>query len=106
MPEVRRPAVTVDRWWPEIAAFITDGHSNAKSQGVNRVIKLVAHAAHGFRNPANQRLRTRCVTTRRARGRRIPVQRRTRGIPRPIHEMISRWISLLPPPKVKITADR
>lgn len=25
-------------------------------------------AAHGFRNPANQRLRTRCVTTRRARG--------------------------------------
>lgn len=33
-------------------------------------------------------------------------QRRTRGIPRPIHEMISRWISLLPPPKVKMTADR
>lgn len=32
--------------------------------------------------------------------------RRTRGIPRPIHEMISRWISLLPPPKVKITAER
>ncbi|GAA0299099.1 hypothetical protein GCM10009540_17900 [Streptomyces turgidiscabies] len=33
-------------------------------------------------------------------------QRRTLGIPSPIHEMISRWISLLPPPKVKITADR
>ncbi|GFH34531.1 hypothetical protein SCWH03_07450 [Streptomyces pacificus] len=33
-------------------------------------------------------------------------QRLTRGIPRPIQEMISRWISLLPPPKVKITADR
>lgn len=32
--------------------------------------------------------------------------RRTRGIPNPIQEMISRWISLLPPPKVKITADR
>lgn len=32
--------------------------------------------------------------------------RRTRGIPNPIHAMISRWISLLPPPKVKITADR
>lgn len=31
---------------------------------------------------------------------------RTRGIPSPIHEMISRWISLLPPPKVKITAER
>lgn len=34
------------------------------------------------------------------------VHRRTRGIPSPIHEMISRWISLLPPPKVKITAER
>lgn len=44
-----------------------DGVS-AKSEGINRVIRLVARAAHGFRNPANQRLRTRCVTTRRARG--------------------------------------
>ncbi|WP_406511687.1 ABC transporter substrate-binding protein [Streptomyces sp. NBC_00161] len=33
-------------------------------------------------------------------------QRRTRGMPRPIQEMISRWISLFPPPKVKITALR
>ncbi|TLQ47614.1 hypothetical protein [Streptomyces marianii] len=33
-------------------------------------------------------------------------QRLTRGIPSPIQEMISRWISLLPPPKVKITAER
>ncbi|MEW2498746.1 hypothetical protein AB0942_35315, partial [Streptomyces nodosus] len=37
-------------------------HSNAKSEGINRVIKLVA------RNAENQRLRTRCVTTRRTRG--------------------------------------
>ena len=33
-------------------------------------------------------------------------QRRTLGMPSPIHEMISRWISLLPPPKVKMTAER
>ncbi|GGP46582.1 hypothetical protein GCM10010214_19630 [Streptomyces abikoensis] len=33
-------------------------------------------------------------------------QRRTLGIPSPIQEMISRWISLLPPPKVKMTALR
>ncbi|MEV2215490.1 transposase [Streptomyces sp. NPDC050997] len=44
------------------------GHSNAKSEGINRVIKLVARHAFGFRNADNQRLRTRCVTTRRARG--------------------------------------
>jgi hypothetical protein len=43
------------------------GHHNAKSEGINRVIKLVARAAFGFRNAENQRLRTRCVTTRRAR---------------------------------------
>ncbi|MFE7273170.1 hypothetical protein [Streptomyces sp. NPDC057623] len=33
------------------------------------MIKLVARAAFGFRNADSQRLRTRCVTTRRARGR-------------------------------------
>jgi transposase len=68
IPEVRTLAVTVDRWWTEIAAFIDTGHSNAKSEGINRVIKLVARNAFGFRNADNQRLRTRCVTTRRARG--------------------------------------
>jgi transposase len=66
--EVRTLAATVDRWWTEIAAFIDTGHSNAKSEGINRVIKLVARNAFGFRNADNQRLRTRCVTTRRARG--------------------------------------
>ncbi|MEV0776244.1 transposase [Streptomyces sp. NPDC050428] len=64
IPEVRTLAATVDRWWNEIAAFIDTGHSNAKSEGINRVIKLVARAAFGFRNATNQRIRTRCVTTR------------------------------------------
>ncbi|MBC2906650.1 transposase [Streptomyces cupreus] len=68
MPEVRQLATAVDRWWPEIGAFIDTGHSNAKSEGVNRVIKLVAGIAFGFRNADNQRLRMRCDITRRARG--------------------------------------
>ncbi|MFI1368840.1 transposase [Streptomyces griseochromogenes] len=68
IPEVRQLATTIDRWWPEIAEFLDTGHSNAKSEGINRVIKLVARAAFGFRNAVNQRLRARCVTTRRARG--------------------------------------
>ncbi|MFF1683075.1 transposase [Streptomyces sp. NPDC058256] len=38
IPEVRTLAATVDRWWPEIAAFIETGYSNAKSEGINRVI--------------------------------------------------------------------
>jgi transposase len=54
IPEVRQLAITVDRWWREIEAFIRTGHSNAKSEGINRMIKLTARAAHGFRNPANQ----------------------------------------------------
>ena len=33
IPEVRTLAATVDRWWPEIDAFIDTGHSNAKSEG-------------------------------------------------------------------------
>jgi hypothetical protein len=46
---VRTLATTVDRWWNEIAAFIDTGHSNVKSEGINRVITLVARAAFGFR---------------------------------------------------------
>ncbi|WP_394813974.1 transposase [Streptomyces litchfieldiae] len=46
----------MDRWWPEIAAFIATGHSNARSEGINRMIKLVARAAHGFRWSALARL--------------------------------------------------
>ena len=65
---MRTLATTVDRWWNETTAFIDTGHTNAKSEGINRVIKLVARAAFGFRNTTNQRLRTRCVTTRPARG--------------------------------------
>ncbi len=65
---MRQLAATVDRWWPEIEAFIGTGHSNAKSEGINRVIKLVAQAAFGFRDADNQRLRARCMTTRRAHG--------------------------------------
>ncbi|WP_408995818.1 transposase [Streptomyces europaeiscabiei] len=56
-----------------MSAFIATGRSNATSEGVNRMIKLRARNTHGFRNPANQRLRTRCVTTRRARGRLAPL---------------------------------
>jgi hypothetical protein len=29
---VRQLAITVDRWWPEIEAFLHTGHSNAKTK--------------------------------------------------------------------------
>jgi transposase len=66
--ELERLATAVQVWWPEILAFIHSGVTNAGSEGTNRVIKTIARDAYGFRNPANQRLRTRAGTTRRARG--------------------------------------
>jgi transposase len=55
------------KWWNEIEAYILTGITNAASEGNNRLIKLEARNAFGFRNRTNQRLRSRCATTRRAR---------------------------------------
>ncbi|MGN9841775.1 transposase [Nonomuraea sp. H19] len=68
LPELERLATTIETWWPEILAFIRTGITNAGSEGTNRAIKTTARDAYGFRNPENQRLRTRCATTRRGRG--------------------------------------
>jgi transposase len=68
IPEVERLASTISTWWSEILAFILTGITNAGSEGTNRVIKTIGRDAYGFRNPENQRLRTRCATTRKARG--------------------------------------
>jgi transposase len=76
VPELERLATTIQTWWPCIEAFIHTKITNAMSEGYNRVVKLDARNAYGYRNPANQRLRTRCATTRRARGRLNPDQLR------------------------------
>ncbi len=68
LPELQRLAATVETWWPEILAFLHTRITNAGSEGTNRVIKTIARDAYGFRNPVNQRLRTRTATTRKARG--------------------------------------
>ncbi|MFF2847585.1 transposase [Streptomyces sp. NPDC058001] len=68
LPELQRPATTAETWWPEILAFLHTGITNVGSEGTNRVIKTIARDAYGFRDPGNQRLRTRYATTRRARG--------------------------------------
>jgi transposase len=68
LPEPERLAGTVNTWWPEIEAAIISGVSNAASEGTSRSIKTGARAACGYRNPASQRLRACCATTRRSRG--------------------------------------
>ncbi|WP_236052122.1 transposase [Nonomuraea cypriaca] len=72
LPELVTLAETVEAWQSEIEAFLLTGITNAKSEGTNRVIKLEARCAYGFRNPVNQRLRSRCATTRGSRNRAIP----------------------------------
>jgi transposase len=66
-PELITLARTVEDWWDGIENYIHTGITNAASEGNNRLIKLEARNAFGFRNPANQRLRSRTATTRRAR---------------------------------------
>jgi len=66
IPELHRLAATIEAWWPQIEAFILTGITNAASEGINRLIKLEARNAFGFRNPVNQRLRSRCASIRAA----------------------------------------
>ena len=66
IPELHRLAATIEAWWPAIEAFLLTGVTNAASEGINRLIKLEARNAFGFRNPINQRLRSRCATIRAA----------------------------------------
>jgi transposase len=67
LPELTTLAETVDQWWHGIEAYVTTGITNAASEGNNRLIKLEARNAFGFRNRVNQRRRSRCATTRRSR---------------------------------------
>ena len=67
IPEVHRLATTIDTWWPQTLLFLRTGLTNARTEGINRVIKNVGRRACGFRNPTNHRRRVRLVCTRRHR---------------------------------------
>jgi transposase len=64
IPEIATLAATVRRWRREIVCGVVSGISNAKSEGVNRIIKQEQTKAGGFRNPANQQRRNRVASTR------------------------------------------
>jgi transposase len=82
LPQLERLATTIETWRPEILAFLQTGITNAGSEGTNRVIETTARDAYGFRNPENQRLPTRCATTRRGQGCPNPTQSRRASCPR------------------------
>lgn len=53
MPEATRLAGTIEKWWPEIEAFLEPGKTNARTEGYDRVIKATKRVACGFRNQDN-----------------------------------------------------
>ena len=63
-PEVHRFATTIEAWWPAVEAAITTGHSNARSEGYNRLANYQGRNAFGFRNAENHRRRIRWACTR------------------------------------------
>jgi transposase len=64
IPELLTLARTVSRWEGEIVAAVITGVTNATSESLNRLAKLEARLAYGFRNPRNQRRRVRIACTR------------------------------------------
>jgi transposase len=69
IPELLSLARTVLRWESEIVAAVLTGITNSVSESLNRLAKLEARLAYGFRNPVNQRRRVRIACTRGARRR-------------------------------------
>ena len=64
VPELITLAGTISRWENEIVTAVTAGVTNATAESLNRLAKLEARHAYGFRNPANQRRRVRIACTR------------------------------------------
>ena len=64
IPEILSLAKTISRWEDQIVAAVLTGVTNAASESLNRLAKLEARQAYGFRNPANQRRRVRMAYTR------------------------------------------
>jgi transposase len=64
IPELVSLARTISRWEDQIVCAVLTGVTNATSESLNRLAKLEARLAYGFRNPANQRRRVRIACTR------------------------------------------
>ena len=64
IPELTSLAKTIARWEDQIVCGVLTGVTNARSEALNRLAKLEARQAYGFRNPASQRRRVRIACTR------------------------------------------
>jgi transposase len=57
MRETTRLAYTIDTWWPAILVALTENVTNARTEGINRIIKQVKRVGCGFTNMDNYRRR-------------------------------------------------
>ena len=57
MPETTRLAQTIQTWWPAILIALTEGVTNARTEGFNRIIKQTKRVGCGYRNLANYQRR-------------------------------------------------
>ena len=64
IPELVTLARTISGWEDEITAAVITGITNSTAESLNRLAKLEARLAYGFRNPVNQRRRVRIACTR------------------------------------------
>jgi transposase len=64
IPELVTLTTTISRWEEQIVTAVLTGVTNATSESLNRLAKLEARLAYGFRNPASQRRRVRVACTR------------------------------------------
>jgi transposase len=87
IPGLLTLANTISRWEDQIVCAVLTGVTNARSESLNRIAKLEARLAYGFRNPASQRRRVRIACTRGTR-RRSPdhTRKRTRKVTRQRHD--------------------
>jgi transposase len=88
IPELISLARTISRWEDQIVCAVLTGVTNAAGESLNRLAKLEARQAYGFRNPASQRRRVRVACTRGTRRRQQQNRRepRTRYVKRRQHE--------------------
>ena len=57
IPETTRLAQTIQTWWPAILIALTEGVTNARTEGFNRIIKQTKRVGCGYRNLANYQRR-------------------------------------------------
>ena len=86
IPELVTLARTISRWEDEIVGAILTGITNARGEGLNRVAKLEARCAYGFRNPVNQRRRVRTACNRTRMRQRSVTPRRSLVVPGRRHD--------------------